>query len=142
MFSLSIYIFFSPLCLCFLWMLSNYHIYILLLIFSHSSPLPWFIFLSHCTSLILTLVSVFVSLILLVSLLNISHLEYLSHLRPLSFSSSLFPLLLTVNLSICHCHLSLLSLLKFALSSLLCRPLSFLCFSSSALSYRLTLSFS
>ena len=75
-------------------MLSNYHIYILSLIFSHSSPLPWFIFLSHCTSLILTLVSVFVSLMfpqlfflpvsyLLVPPLNISHSEYLSHLRPL-----------------------------------------------------------
>jgi hypothetical protein len=54
--------FVPPPCLCFLWMLSNYHIRILSLIFSHSLPLPWFIFLSHSTSLILTLVSVFVSL--------------------------------------------------------------------------------
>ena len=92
-----IYIYISfvpPPCLCFLWMLSNYHIYILSLIFSYSSPLPWFIFLSHCTSLFLTLVSVLVSLMfpqlfflsdsyLLVPLLNISHSEYLSHFRPL-----------------------------------------------------------
>jgi hypothetical protein len=54
--------FVPPPCLCFLWMLFNYHIYILSLIFSHSLPLSWFIFFSHCTSLILTLVSVFVSL--------------------------------------------------------------------------------
>jgi hypothetical protein len=73
-------------------MLPNYHVPILSLIFSHSLPLPWFILLPHCTSLILTLVSVslmFPQLFLLpvsyllVPPLNISHSEYLSHLRPL-----------------------------------------------------------
>lgn len=59
---LSLYPFVPPPCLCFLWMLYNYHIPIQSPILPHSLALPWFTLLFHCTSLILTLISVFVSL--------------------------------------------------------------------------------
>ena len=112
--------FFPPPCLCFLWMLYNYHIPIQSPILPHSLALPWFTLLFHCTSLILTLISVFVSLSVCSPLVLCPSAHHASYCyippSPISYLSltlsSLFPPLLTVNLSIFHCHPSLLSLLK------------------------------